>query len=293
MRRKLVKQGKGALTLSLPSRWIREQQLKPGDELIIDERDTDLVLRTEGKKPAQTTSIELDFMSPEAYRSILGGLYRGGYDSIEVMFDDRRVLQNLEKAANSIYGFEVFYVSEQKCTVRTIYDDENTDISMHIDRMIYTIQTMQQIIENELKAGTRSAEQELLQLRNNVLKQRDLIVRVIRKKRLLGNDAFPYYTISLSLWGAARNYHHMYADLAGKQKVEILEKTNRYFRDSFKKIRSMDMDDYLARHKRYTEVYKACTDKLEGNPLASYCMSIVLQVQLADSSIFLLNHRDQ
>ncbi|MFP4118341.1 MAG: AbrB/MazE/SpoVT family DNA-binding domain-containing protein [Candidatus Woesearchaeota archaeon] len=290
MRRKLIKQGKGALTLSLPSGWIKEQELRPGDEINIEENEDGITLKTESKPQPKKKEINVGYMSPEAYRSLLGSLYRGGYDIIEVKFTNKRVIPNLEKAVNSIYGFEVFYTSETGCTVRTIYNDEETDIKLHIDRMVYTIHTMQQLIMDDLKKENKASSDELMQLRNNVLKQRDLIIRIIKKKRLLSNDIFPYYTISLSLWGVARNYHHMYMDLDTGHDTEIVQKTNEFFRMFFKKMHSLSMEEYLGHHERYKKIYKECTTQTRKNPLAAYCMSIILQIQLSDSSIYLLNH---
>lgn len=290
MRRKLVRQGKGALTLSLPKKWIEFNELNAGDEVIVEDRENNLLLTNESKPKISETRIHLDHLSVAAYRSLLGGLYRGGFDKIHVDFDDKRVISNLEKAVNSIYGFEVFYVSEKSCVVRSIYSAEKTDIKSHINRIIYTIETMQQMIVEDISRGRYNSKEELLQLRNNVLKQRDLIVRIIKKKKLLGNDVFPYYTISLSLWGVARNYYHMYNDLEGMHDISFLEKTNEYFRRSFGNLGSVSMKEYLARHERYSKIYSECKELMGSDRIASYCMNIITQVQLTDSSIYLLNH---
>lgn len=290
MRRKLVKQGKGALTLSLPKKWITLYDLSVGDEVILEEKDNDLVVKKEGALKVSETKIFLDHLSVAAYRSLLGGLYRGGFDRINVEFKDKRVIQNLEKAVNSMYGFEVFYVSENKCIVRSIYGEEETDVRSHINRMIYTIETMQQIIVEDISKGISESKKELLQLRNNVLKQRDLIVRVIKKKKLLNNDVFPYYTISLSLWGVARNYYHLYDDLSAKEDVSFLKKTNEYFKESFRKLDSVSMGEYLLRHEKYSKIYDECKGLVGKSKIAAYCMNIILQIQLTDSSIYLLNH---
>ncbi len=290
MRRKLVKQGKGALTISLPKEWILENTLSQGNDVIIEQQDNNLLLKPEEQVKQKEAKLTLEPQSPEAYRSILGSLYRGGYDIINIKFKDTKVIQNLEKAVNSIYGYELFYISDTECIIKTIYNNENTEIKLHHGRMVYAILTMQSIIQRDFKESKKNSKEELLQLRNNILKQRDLIVRVIKKKHLLQNNVFPYYTISLSLWGIARNYYHLYTEIESIDNLELLETINSYFRKSFKNIDNISMKRYLERHKEYEEVYKQCIETGNNNPLVPYCMSIILQIQLSDSSIYLLNY---
>ncbi len=291
MRRKLIKQGQGALTISLPKKWTDFNELHAGDDLILEEDMNNLVLKTNNQKKILEAEISLSLHSPAAYRSIIGGLYRGGYDVIKVNFSDKKVIPNLEKAVSTLYGFEVFYSDKEGCIIRSIYDSENTDVEAHVRRMIFAIKTMQSIITRDISKGISVSDEELLQLRNNILKQRDLIVRIIKKQKLLSNDIFPYYTISLSLWGIARNYFHLYKDTEGKQNTKLLEHTNKYFEDSFKKIASLSGKDFLIRNERYAEIYDKCKKALLKDKTASYCMAIVLQIQLSDSSIYLLNYR--
>ncbi len=292
MRRKLISQGKGALTVSLPKRWITQHSLQASQELDIQDNANELIIRPVGTPPASETDIDLDYLSPEAYRSLLGSLYRGGYDSINVSFHDTRVLKNLEHAVNSIYGFEVFYTSEQTCVIKSIYDAENTSIQDHYRRMVYIIQSMHALIVSDFKKRVFQSKPELLQLRNNVLKQRDLIVRVIKKQKLLDNMHFPYYQISLSLWGIARNLYHLYRDQqntpVGKEGITLLDDVGSYFTESFRNITQRDNESLLQRHTQYETIYAKAQGLLGNESVAAYCMSIILDIQLCESSFYLL-----
>lgn len=292
MRRRLIKQGKSTITVSLPKLWVSENKLKKGDEVVLEERNNEIIVRCDKSYRKNATSIRLGKESSDTYRSIIGGLYRGGYDEIEIELIEKEGISNIEKAVDSLYGFEVFYVSNKKCIVRSIYDSEKIDIKSHILRIIHTIKTIQGIIVEDLDKGELDSKKEIYELRNNVLKQRDLIMRVIKKERLLENDVFPYYTIVLSLWGVTRNYYHLYQNLSWRDKkyIDLLKETNDYFNESFERFDNLSMEDFLIRHKRYYAMYKKILEVVEESKMLSFCLQIITEVQLSDSSVYLLNH---
>lgn len=292
MRRRLIKQGKSTITVSLPKLWVSENKLKKGDEVVLEERNNEIIVRCDKSYRKNTTSIKLGKESSDTYRSIIGGLYRGGYDEIEIELIEKEGISNIEKAVDSLYGFEVFYVNNKKCIVRSIYDSEEIDIKSHILRIIHTIKTIQGIIVEDLDKGELDSKKEVYELRNNVLKQRDLIMRVIKKERLLGNDVFPYYTIVLSLWGVTRNYYHLYQNLGWRDKkyMGLLKETNDYFNESFERFDNLSMEDFLRRHKRYYAMYKKILERVEESKMLSFCLQIITEIQLSDSSVYLLNH---
>jgi len=49
MRRKLVKQGAATMMVSLPSKWVKDQKLKKGDEVEVSEAEGRLQITTEKK----------------------------------------------------------------------------------------------------------------------------------------------------------------------------------------------------------------------------------------------------
>lgn len=300
MKRKLIKQGKGSLTISLPKEWIDYHELNPGDSIDVNEEGNDLVIKSDSKKTLKGTEIKLDYQSKESYRSLIGSLYRGGYDIINVKFDDNKILDNLQKAVESIYGFELMYIEKDSCVIKSIYDKERTEIKSHIKRIIYTVKTIQKIIIDDINDGEFDSFSQIQKLRDNVLKNRDLIIRVIKKQKLLDNSNFPYYTITLSLWGVVRNYYKMYENLEGlfidDKSIELLNETNNYVKKLFSNIDSLNKDDFLKRHNLYENVYELALDCIKNKKInsliPSFCLNIIIDSQLSDSYTYLLNHKD-
>lgn len=294
MRRKLIKQGKSSLTISLPKKWINLHKLSSGDSVDVELEDNDLIIKNDSKKPLKKTEIELNDHNKETFRSLIGSLYRGGYDEIKVKYDDDKILINLQDAVDSILGFEIVYIEKKSCIIKSIYDNENAKIKPHIKRIIHSIFTIQEMIHEDLKNNEKSTLQ-IKKLRNNVLKNRDLIIRIIKKQKLLDDSSFPYYTITLSLWGVTRNYYklHKYTDNdISKQDLKLLKETNQYVKNMFKNLDKLNKKEFLNRHNRYEKIHKKALELIKENKslIPSFCLNIIIETQLSDSQTYLLNH---
>ncbi len=295
MIRKIVKQGNGAYTISLPKKWIKENRLDFSDDLDLEDIDNKIIIKPAGqaKKHEESIAINLQYDSPEAYRSLLGSLYRGGFDTIKINFNNKKIITNLVRAVNTMYGFEIFYDDKNNCFIKSIYNYEDINVHSLVQKIIYTIKMMQEIIITDINKNKFESKEELKELRINVLKQRDLIIRIIKKQKLFDNKNFPYYTIALSLWGVVRNYYHLYTDVLEKSKklpdFKVLKKVNDYFNESFDKINKLDIEEYLSRNKRYRKIYNHIMKDIGKNPLAAFCLSIITEIQLSDSSLYLIN----
>jgi len=301
VRRKLIKQGKGALTISLPKSWIEFNKLKGGQEVEVIEKDNSLLVRSDFHQNISKTNLKLDIETSMAYRSLIGALYRGGYDVIKVNFSDKKIIASLQKAVDSLYGFEIFDINEKSCVIKSIYGDESTDIESHVRRIIYTIGTMQSILNKDVKDKQYNSLEEMTQFHNNVLKQRDLIIRIIREQKLLDNKHFPYHNIVTSLWSIARAYYYLYKNMktsknCPSKSFELLEKTEILFKKFYGALNNLELSDYIKRNLEYQKMrdlaLEILKDKKESSIMSSFCLNIIFSIQHSDSSIFLLNHED-
>jgi phosphate uptake regulator len=95
MERKLVKQGRNALTVTLPAKWLQAKGLAAGDSVFIEEQNRQLVVRT--TMAAGKTSVELDLTGCE--RSMMAvaviAKYLDGYDTIAIRHSCPKVAQEM------------------------------------------------------------------------------------------------------------------------------------------------------------------------------------------------------
>jgi phosphate uptake regulator len=298
MKRKLIKQGDNSLTLTLPRKWTKAHNLSGGDEVNIEEEDESnrLLVDTTGlKKQLKSTTLTIEEAKSNEYRSLIGGLYRGGYDQIKIKYNNPKVISELQRTVNSLYGFEIFDVKDKSCVIRSVFNEEPTEITSHFRKMIYLIKVIQDTINEDISSKKYDTKL-ILEYRNNVLKQRDIIQRTITQQKLIDSKHFPYYALASNLWTIARNYYFLYQYLETNPKItnkdkEYIEETNNFFNDFFKKTSETNT---LKVHKKYTKQTKLGTklmnDKKHASLLVSYCLFITQKVQACNSHILLLNH---
>ena len=113
MKRKLIKQGMGALTITLPRSWISKYELKSGDEVEVDEQEKTLLLRLDGKSDIlRKTEISIDNFDQVLIWRFFTGVYRSGYDEIILRFSDIEKFYEVELSS--------FGILEKKIKIRTI-----------------------------------------------------------------------------------------------------------------------------------------------------------------------------
>ena len=74
MKRKLVSQGRATLTISLPSKWLKTFALKAGDEVDIEEKGAELILKTEKGVTIEKTEVDVKEFGTQLLEKVLANL---------------------------------------------------------------------------------------------------------------------------------------------------------------------------------------------------------------------------
>ncbi len=166
MIRKIIKQGRRAYTITLPKKWVEDNNLEAGEEINLEEIDNNIIIKPtkNNNKKIKKIKIYLDNSTKENYRSIIGSLYRNEYDEILIKLKEKKQILELEKAINSIFGLELFLINEENCVIKSIYDNESTNIKLHVIRIITAIKTLQKIIEKDLKKNNLKSQEEIKEI---------------------------------------------------------------------------------------------------------------------------------
>lgn len=94
MRRKIIKQGHGTLTVTLPSQWTKKVGLKPGDEVDIIEKDEGIFIGNKETSNEKATEFDITGMNIPTIWKYFMAVYREGYTKIEIRFPQNMVLEN-------------------------------------------------------------------------------------------------------------------------------------------------------------------------------------------------------
>ena len=289
MKRKLIKQGGGGCVVYVPKKWLDFHNLKAGDELNIEEEENGLLLNSH-KKESNIKRITVPLPDKEEnYYSFLGALYRAGYDEIRLQYSNSKVISIVERNLNKFYGFELFDITDKYCIVKNIFQVKDYEIKQYFKKMIHMMNTIHSLVLQDIKIKKFNSGHELEDMRSNLLKQRNLIQRIITKHKLLDNSNFPFLRIANYIWDVSRNYSYFYKQLSkekkiSKESVDLLEGINVYFRETFTNI---DKHDFTKARRTFENLYSIMSRlKKDYN---TYFLGMLLSIESCNSDIYILN----
>jgi len=122
MRRKIVSHGPSSMTVSLPSTWVKNNNLQKGEEVEILEEDNHLSIRpvciTNDHKTIEVSFIDLD---KDTQKDLILTLHKKGYDEIKIKFNNQELIKELHEFLNLMQlGFEIIKQETNSITIRNI-----------------------------------------------------------------------------------------------------------------------------------------------------------------------------
>lgn len=244
MKRKVNRVGTSTLTVSLPSRWAKKLDLKPGDEVDVEEDNSNLTIYREKSKKERSKKIDLTKESKRYIRSQIGRLYRYGYSEIIVSYDDPELTKKIKEATNDLLGADIMDTAKNRCTIKIFPIDENEiDFDKNLVKILVTLKYMIEIVEEDIKNNEFLKEEKLTELRNNNWKLKDYIMRNAYLNKIpyeefnvLSTILFVYEKIGTNLLGFYRMYLEGTKKGINSNKLSPIFKKLYYFIDWFIKI---------------------------------------------------------
>jgi len=196
MRRKVVQQGPATLMVSIPSKWARENGLKKGDEIDLEQSEGSITLRTKRKKSLNKTSIDLKHYGRIASRSI-GALYKQGYDEIEIVFRTAKDLDIVNKNLNEFIGFEMVSQTKKGCMIKEISAPNEESFDLILNRTILLLKSVAEDTYTALKSNDRQLLQALPKRDTTINKYANYCRRIINKHGYKDHNKTPmiYYLL--------------------------------------------------------------------------------------------------
>src|SRR3989338_4106906 len=107
MQRKLIKQGDGALTITLPRKWTKEKNLEAQHVVDITETEEGLLLSAIGKKKEKTITLDVSEYNTRMIMNIIYQSYRLGFDTIQLSFTAEEHYNEIQNITKTLIGFEI------------------------------------------------------------------------------------------------------------------------------------------------------------------------------------------
>lgn len=154
MRRKLVKQGNNALTITLPHAWLKKFNLKPGNEVTIEEKGRGLYIDIQ---TVEGDVKELNVPSIDKFmRRLIHVWYTMGYDELKVTYNDTQTIDLIHTIVEELLGFEIVEQGSNYCIIKNISKESEADFDSSLRRVFLMIKTMGDELLGSLNKGNYS-----------------------------------------------------------------------------------------------------------------------------------------
>jgi len=217
MKRKLIKQGLGGITLTLPIKWIRGLNLDAGAEVEVKQTEQGILISSEtleGKKKTKELFIKKE--EKDRLRTILSSLYRQGYDEITLNFESPFSLSEITKIVESLMGYIITQQTEKKVIIKNAFKDDFEEINTIISKMFITTTFFLKQTADYLN-GAKIKEEELSNLRNSIIKLRDYSQRMINVQQFEKEKSYEYHLLVFTLEKIVSNGSNL---LTFKKKIQ-------------------------------------------------------------------------
>ncbi len=157
-KRKLQKTGRNTLIVSLPKKWIKENNLNKGDYVFLYPKGNALIIKTKAKK--KTKYCELVFSGKEETFRELVARYVQGYEKIKITahakeWKELKIIR--EYALRKLSGIEITDL-QNGLIIEVILGNKSRGLENVLERVRSTLEW----IVSAMKEGVRESDRELL-----------------------------------------------------------------------------------------------------------------------------------
>jgi len=233
MRRKLVKQGRNALTVTLPASWTKKFNLKAGDEIEVEEVGKGITVGTE--KSTGVNKTEFDTTKIKDFRNqYLSYFYHKGFDEVRIVYDDPKVLSVTREKIGELMGYEIVENGKNYFIIRNISESLESEFDIVLRRLFIMLKSMSEECLGAIKEGQFTRLKDIKNQEKTNNKFTDFCIRILNKKGYKEyNKTMPLYIIVRELEKIADIYKYIGNHLSESDpNTRISEETIRFFEET-------------------------------------------------------------
>jgi phosphate uptake regulator len=141
MKRRLVKQGAATMMISLPTKWIKENNLGKGDEVDVNEFEKDLIISKEFRNAKKETEITITSPLVTAVRIMITNAYRADYHKVKVNYKDKKVYSIIKELVDEqLLGYEIIKKEENYCVIENIASLSETQFDNIFSKLLMNVE---------------------------------------------------------------------------------------------------------------------------------------------------------
>ena len=292
MKRKLVKQGAATMMISLPAKWIKQFNLKKGDEIDLEESGDNLVISKDRKKTKKQIRINITDENRKDILVILTHLYRKGFDIITIEGINPKLLNEIKTIVNELLlGFEITEREDAKCRIENISEPTEQKYDSLLRRIFLIIKETHNIVVEDFQKNEFSHLDEIVDLR----KQQDKFILFCRRALKHEKDPIVSWELLTFLMHIEHAYHYLYKYasenkiIKSKETINLLEKLGDYLQlyyDAYFKrdINKIHKINNLRKEHHFGKCLKLI-EKCRNPVIVSYIRELFRLIQIGTSPV--------
>ncbi len=159
MKRKLVKQGTATLMISLPSKWVKLNNLSKGSEIDIDEIDSNLIIKADSGGGKKKIEVNISSLTESSIRTVITNAYRIGYDEVIIHFSNKNTINIIQDIVDrNLIGFEITKKTDKLCNIESITEPSKEHFNNIFSKVLLNIDELFLIAEKNLSGEKEDFE---------------------------------------------------------------------------------------------------------------------------------------
>jgi len=194
MQRKVMQLGGKTLVISLPSKWAKNNSVKKGDDINIEEEEKRLIVSTEKERESERIILntdELGYYDP----LYIAYLYQAGIDEIRINYKDRDVFKRIQEKIPDLMGYEIINQGENYVEIKSVSSTLEEEFGTILRRTFYILEDMGKSGLEAIKNKDIERLKDIIPLENSIDKFTDFCKRVLNKRGYKNSRKTQFYYV--------------------------------------------------------------------------------------------------
>ncbi len=129
--------------ISLPSRWVKLNNLKKGDEVEVNEQGKKIVVSTDKEKESEYVEIDMKSIPDALVRRYITTAYKMGVDEVRILVDNPEIVEKIQTSLQKyLIGYEIIKQTKDHITIKSITGDLGGEFDSTLRRIFLLLLTM-------------------------------------------------------------------------------------------------------------------------------------------------------
>lgn len=270
MKRKVIQLAGKTQVVSLPSKWVQKYNVRKGDEIELEERGRDILLKTQSEPESRRIEFDTRGKNSKILAWTMSALYKTGYDEIEFIYDSPQTIAQIQQALKDYFvGFVIINQTKGRCTIKSISKDSEEEFEATLRRAFLVTITLGENLSEALRSADMESIKSLLSLEKTNNQLTAFCERLLNR---VGHKNAPktifYYVLAWNLEKVCDDYKYICGHIIdnldrpsqAKEIIHYLDEANRFLKDFYELFYKFEPDRLL----KLSENAKSLSEKGEA-----------------------------